>query len=202
MKRILCIFFILAGRLHAQSFDLKLDTVIAKESLYNKRFKLWKIETGGEGFELLRSSKLRHAFFSDRPGNPYRQSGAWTMMNDSIVLFISNKKLVTKYKYNKRESYRPISLSWDLSTNLKNNKNKLLVFKNKLIVLNKAGDPNELLNQLRVHTTLTLDKLKTGTNPEDPFYYFELNEKIINEMFGFLYEKKLFESIETARVYD
>ncbi|HMG94492.1 MAG TPA: hypothetical protein VK589_30745 [Chryseolinea sp.] len=98
-----------------------------------------------------------------------------------------------------RETYRPVIISWDLRTDLRNKENKLLVLRNKLVGLNNAMDSNELFNQLRAMLVLKMDKLKADANPDDPFYFLQLNENVANAFYDFLYEKKLFASVESLK---
>jgi|GEM_PF-4077465 len=203
MKKLFYIFLIVTSRLCAQDIDVKLDTLFPDPSIFYKKYVIQKTEKiGGEGFELVNASKLRHAFYGDRPGNPYYACGSWTILDDSIVFFISNKRLLTTYGYKSRESYRPLLISWDLRTDLRNTEDKLLVFKNKLVILNNVVEPNDLLDQLRAMIALKLEKLKAEANSDDVFYFFQLNEKVAKEFYDLLYEKKLFASLDVLKNYE
>ena len=93
MKGIWFLLVLGTSQLYSQDIHLKLDTVFADPSFYYKKYKLQKTgEITGESFELVKRSKLKHAFFGDYPGNSYNDCGSWTIVNDSIVLLISDKE--------------------------------------------------------------------------------------------------------------
>jgi hypothetical protein len=195
MTRICCILFLLTGRLYAQDLDLRLDTTIHPATFYHKRYALSKAGVNGEGWELSKTSKLLHAFYGDSPGNPFYKYGSWAIANDSITFNVKDKKLINKYGYSGRQVFKPFSISWDLKTDYrkKGEETKLLVLKNRMIILNKNMDPNAIINQLRAHLESKMEKLKTEADAD----VFELNRMILSEVRSVLYDKKLFASYET-----
>lgn len=202
MKNVCYLILFFAIRVYSQDINLELDTAISDQPFYYKKYDLLKAEkTRGEGWELVKLSKLKHAFYGDVSGNSFYLCGTWAMTQDSIIFLISDKKLLKNYGYKNRESFKPLVISWDLKTDLKNSGN-LLVFKNKLVVLNNGVEPNELLDQMQTLIDLNLKKWKSDANPEDAFYFFRLNEKVMNEFKDLLYERNLFSSIETFRKYE
>jgi hypothetical protein len=204
MNKLPWLIILLTTQLYSQNITLKLDTAIYDASFYQKGYTLRKKDDmGGQGWEINKTSNLRHAFYGDMPaGSKFRNVGTWTMRNDSLVFFIKEKNLVNKYGYKSQESFKPVIVSWELRSDLKNDSAKLLIFRNKLIILNRSNDPRELVNELQGLIFNRFESLKNDLDPNDPYYFFELNEGTAGLLKDLLYEKSLFGSVETKREFE
>lgn len=198
MRRYFYLLVFITSQLSAQNVSLSLDTTTYHPTFYHKQYQLQRPDqNGGEGWKLEQSSKLKHAFYSDMPGNHFYGAGSWSMRNDSIIFFIKNKSLKTKYGYKGQEAFKPFLISWELRTDFtdKDDESKRLALKNRLIILGSEGKPTA--DELHALLQMKLDKLKTESDPSSVKYFFDLNEAFIKECRNILFEKKIFASFET-----
>ena len=147
-------------------------------------------EVGGQGFQMNPKFKLGHAFFGDRPGNPYRNIGTWDIKNDTVNFMIKPNHLTRRYGYKSHTRYYPVTASYQLLDEL----NSYAII-NQIVILDDGTLPADFLSEMNSIITAYLDEV----DKEETWLLDEQADHINQRLANYLAEHEIFVSIETER---
>jgi len=147
-------------------------------------------EMGGEGFKMNPKFKLKHAFYGDMPGNPFRNIGTWNIKNDSVIFIIKPSTLTRKYGYKSQERYYLVTASYQLLDEL----NSYSII-NQIVILNDGTLPANFLSEMNSIITEYMNEI----DKEEIWLIDERVDNINQRLTNYLAELEIFISIEPER---
>jgi hypothetical protein len=147
-------------------------------------------EMGGQGFQMNPKFKLKHAFYGDTPGSPFRDVGNWEIRNDSVIFKINPGTLTKRYGYKTQERFSTVSLTYTLFDELKSNS-----ITSQIVILNDGTYQDKFLDQMNAIISKYLNEI----DKEAIWVIDERADNINQRLRNFLTEQGLFSSFETDR---